>query len=117
MTLGMTSPAVLSVQGPADALPLAGLLEADVTVTPSLSSVHSAGGVNTAPVTRTVTVSVPGINDGEFIDEGVRTANVGVATTFPIGLRNVGNDVSNYTISLLNTLPSSGRRRWAPLVA
>ncbi|MGB0152219.1 MAG: hypothetical protein ACPF92_07840 [Candidatus Poseidoniaceae archaeon] len=105
MTLGMTSPAVLSVQGPADALPLAGLLEADVTVTPSLSSVHSAGGVNTAPVTRTVTVSVPGINDGEFIDEGVRTANVGVATTFPIGLRNVGNDVSNYTISLLNTLP------------
>ena len=76
MTLGMTSPAVLSVQGPADALPLAGLLEADVTVTPSLSSVHSAEGVNTAPANH----ERPGINDGEFIDEGVRTANVGVAT-------------------------------------
>ncbi len=105
MTLGTTNPAVLSVQGPADGLPLAGLLEADVTVTPSLSSTHTLGGVSAAAVTRTVSVTVPGINDGEIIDDGVLTAQVGVASTFPVGIQNLGNDVSNYTISLLNTLP------------
>ena len=105
MTLGTTNPAVLSVQGPADGLPLAGLLEADVTVTPSLSTTHSLGGVSAAAVTRTVSVTVPGINDGEIIDEGVLTAQVGVASTFPVRIQNLGNDVSNYTISLLNTLP------------
>jgi hypothetical protein len=105
MTLGTTNPAVLSVQGPSDGLPLAGLLEADVTVTPSLSPTHTLSGVSAAAVTRTVSVSVPGINDGEVIDGGVRTADVGVASTFPIGIQNLGNDVSNYTISLLNTLP------------
>ncbi|RPG75368.1 MAG: hypothetical protein CBD01_003210 [Euryarchaeota archaeon TMED141] len=105
MTLGTTNPAVLSVQGPADALPLAGLLEADVTVTPTLSTTHTLGGVSAEAVTRTVSVSVPGVNDGEIIEGGVRTADVGVASTFPIGVRNAGNDVSNYTITLLNTLP------------
>jgi len=105
MTLGTTNPAVLSVQGPADALPLAGLLEADVTVTPTLSATHTLGGVSAEAVTRTVSVSVPGVNDGEIIEGGVRTADVGVASTFPIGVRNAGNDVSNYTITLLNTLP------------
>ena len=105
MTLGTTNPAVLSVQGPSDGLPLAGLLEADVTVTPSLSTTHTLSGVSAAAVTRTVSVTVPGINDGEVIDGGVRTADVGVASTFPIGIQNLGNDVSNYTISLLNTLP------------
>ena len=105
MTLGTTNPAVLSVQGPADGLPLAGLLEADVTVTPSLSTTHTLGGVSAAAVTRTVSVTVPGINDGEVIDDGVLTAQVGVATTFPVRIQNLGNDVSNYTISLLNTLP------------
>ena len=105
MTLGTTNPAVLSVQGPADALPLAGLLEADVTVTPTLSTTHTLGGVSAESVTRTVSVSVPGVNDGEIIEGGVRTADVGVASTFPIGVRNAGNDVSNYTITLLNTLP------------
>ena len=105
MTLGTTNPAVLSVQGPADGLPLAGLLEADVTVTPSLSTTHTLGGVSAAAVTRTVSVTVPGINDGEIIDDGVLTAQVGVASTFPVGIQNLGNDVSNYTISLLNTLP------------
>ena len=105
MTLGTTNPAVLSVQGPADSLPLAGLLEADVTVTPTLSTTHTLGGVSAEAVTRTVSVSVPGVNDGEIIEGGVRTADVGVASTFPIGVRNAGNDVSNYTITLLNTLP------------
>ncbi len=105
LALGSTTNAALGIQGPADALPLAGIVEADVTVTPVLSGPLSSNGVSAAAVTRSVQVVVPGVTDGGVPETDVLVAELGVATTFDIAFENLGNDVSDYRISLLDTLP------------
>jgi hypothetical protein len=107
LTLGSSHSGVLTIQGPADDYPVAGILEIPITTTPTLSSVHQGSNVFAEAITQTLSVTIPPVMGAESTLEGPLDVMVGEKTAFDLALANTGNDVTSYRLSLMNTLPDN----------
>ena len=107
MNLGQTSSAVMTLQGPADDYPVSGTLTLPVTATPTLGSVHQGSSVLASAITQTLTLVVPPVLGAEGPDVLPFDVMVGEETEVPLSLNNTGNNMTSYSLVMMNTLPAN----------
>ena len=105
MSLGETSNAVLTVQGPADDYSVSGSLSIPITATPTLGSAHSSANVIPTSISQTLTINIPPVLGAEGHNGTIVDAMVGEETSFPIDLANTGNNMTSYRLVLNDQIP------------
>ena len=105
MSLGETSNAVLTVQGPADDYSVSGSLSIPITATPTLGSTHSSANVIPTSISQTLTITIPPVLGAEGHNGTIVDAMVGEETSFPIDLANTGNNMTSYRLVLNDQVP------------
>ena len=105
MNLGQTSSAVMTIQGPADDYPVSGTLTLPVTAIPTLGGVHQGSNVLASAITQTLTLVVPPVLGAEGQDYAPFDVMVGEETEVPLSLNNTGNNMTSYSLVMMNTLP------------
>ena len=106
MSLGETSNAVLTVQGPADNYSVAGSLSIPITATPTLGSAHNSANVIPTSISQTLTINIPPVLGAEGHNGTIVDAMVGEETSFPIELANTGNNMTSYRLVLNEQIPA-----------
>ncbi|MGB0515355.1 MAG: hypothetical protein ACPGKR_00230 [Poseidonia sp.] len=105
MTLGETSQAVMTIQGPADNYSVAGSLSIPLTATPTLGAAHTSSNVIPTAITQSLVINVPPVLDAVGHNGTILDAMVGEKTDFEIDIANTGNNMTSYRLSLTDGVP------------
>ena len=105
MSLGQTSLAVLTVQGPANEYSVSGSLSIPITATPTLSAAHASSSVIPSAISQTLIINIPPVLGVEGHNGTVVDAMVGEEESFEIDLSNTGNNMTSYRLVLNSNVP------------
>ena len=103
MMLGTTKIGTLGVDTPDQDYPLAGTMR--IPVTTSIPIPPTIPDVQTANVTRNITINIPPVQGVDIIDKGPHNVPLAEPTRVGLALENTGNDLANYRLSVIDDLP------------
>ena len=104
--IGSSVTRYLLIDMPADELPMAGTHTFAITASPGSGSTTNYNTAEFVSVTENITVTIPPIQDGAIIVDGLLTAAIGDSTEFPLLFANTGNDVESYRFSIEGSIPN-----------
>ncbi len=106
INIGSSVTRYLLIDMPADELPMAGVHTFAITASPGSGSTANYNTAEFVSVTENITVTIPSIQDGELIVDGLLTATIGDSTEFPLLFANTGNDVESYRFNIEGAIPN-----------